>query len=99
MLHLSRRKICSEKRDHLSGRDKPGHDHVSGTASFRTSQKICKLRETRMEPDYHSAITLTWAATTNQPSGKRTQVCICRPTLPGMVGRWNRVEAIPKSRP
>ena len=48
---------------------------------------------------YPSLITLTWAATTNQPSGKRTQVCICRPTLPGMVARWNRVEAIAKSRP
>ena len=32
-------------------------------------------------------------------SGKRTQVCDCRPTLPGMVARWNRVEAIAKSRP
>ena len=34
-----------------------------------------------------SSTTLTWAATTRQPSGKRTQVCIWRPTLPGIVGR------------
>ena len=30
-------------------------------------------------------MTLTWAATMRQPSGKRTQVCICRPVLPGAV--------------
>src|SRR6266852_1138212 len=48
---------------------------------------------------YSSPITLTCAATTNQPSGKRTQACICRPTLPGVVTRWNRVEAIAKSQP
>ena len=34
-----------------------------------------------------SSITLTWAATTCQPSGNFTQLCICRPTLPGMVVR------------
>jgi hypothetical protein len=34
-----------------------------------------------------SSITLTCAATTCQPWGKRTQVCIWRPTLPGMVSR------------
>ena len=46
-----------------------------------------------------SLITLTCAATTRQPSAKRTQVCIWRPTLPTMLGRWNRVEATAKSRP
>ncbi len=39
-------------------------------------------------------MTLTWAATIRQPSGKRTQVCICRPTLPGALSRRNRVAAI-----
>jgi hypothetical protein len=34
-----------------------------------------------------SAITLTCAATMRQPCGKRTQVCIWRPTFPDMVGR------------
>ena len=34
-----------------------------------------------------SSIMLTWAATMCQPSSKRTQVCICRPSLPGMLGR------------
>ena len=34
-----------------------------------------------------SSIKLTWAATTRQPSGKRTQVCIWRPILPGTLAR------------
>ena len=34
-----------------------------------------------------SGMMLTWAATTFQPSGKRTQVCIWRPTLPGKLSR------------
>ena len=32
-------------------------------------------------------IRLTCAATTRQPSGNRTQLCICRPTLPGALSR------------
>ncbi len=43
--------------------------------------------------------TLTCAATTCQPSAKRTHVCIWRPTLPFMASRWNSVEATAKSRP
>ena len=31
--------------------------------------------------------------------GKRTQVCIWRPVLPGTLGRWNSVEATAQSRP
>ena len=46
-----------------------------------------------------SSITLTCAATTRQPSGKRTQVCIWRPILPGTLARWNSVEATAQSRP
>ena len=46
-----------------------------------------------------SSIKLTCAATTCQPSGKRTQVCCCRPTLPGTVSRRNSVEATAWSRP
>ncbi len=46
-----------------------------------------------------SSIRLTCAATTCQPSANRTQVCICRPTLPGTVSRRNSVEATAKSRP
>src|SRR5271166_7043017 len=46
-----------------------------------------------------AAITLTCAATTRQPCEVRTQVCICRPTWPGVESRWNRVEAVAKSRP
>jgi hypothetical protein len=42
--------------------------------------------------------TLTWAATVRQPSSKRAQDCCWRPTLPGMVSRWNKVEAVAKSR-
>ena len=42
-------------------------------------------------------MTLTWAATIRQPSGKRAQVCICRPTLPGALAvkqrRGDRVVA------
>jgi len=34
-----------------------------------------------------SSIVLTWAATMRQPSGKRTQVCIWRPTLPDAFAR------------
>ena len=36
---------------------------------------------------------LTWAAITRHPSGKRAQVCVCRPIFPNAVGRWNKVEA------
>ena len=46
-----------------------------------------------------ASMMLTCAATTRQPSGKRTQVCIWRPTLPTSVGRWNSVEATAQSRP
>jgi hypothetical protein len=35
----------------------------------------------------HSVMTLTWAATTCQPCGMRTQVCIWRPTFPGKTSR------------
>ena len=45
-----------------------------------------------------SSMTLTWAATMSQPSGNRTQVCIWRPTFPGL-DRGNKVAAIAKSRP
>ena len=45
------------------------------------------------------SMTLTWAATMRQPPGKRTQVCICRPTFPGVASRWNKVAATAKSRP
>src|SRR5690606_30619270 len=34
------------------------------------------------------SIRLTCAATTRQPSGQRTQVCIWRPMRPGAEGRW-----------
>ena len=33
------------------------------------------------------SIRLTWAPTIRQPSGNFTQVCICRPILPGADGR------------
>jgi len=36
---------------------------------------------------------------TRHPSAKRTQVCICRPTLPGVVARKNSVDATAQSRP
>jgi len=36
---------------------------------------------------FGSSIVLTCAATTCQPSGNRTQVCIWRPTLPGWLAR------------
>ena len=48
---------------------------------------------------FGSSMTLIWAATMRQPSGKRTQVCICRPTLPGAESRRNRVAEIAQSRP
>jgi hypothetical protein len=48
---------------------------------------------------YTPGIRLTLAATTFQPSGKRTQLCIWRPILPGAELRRNSVEAVPKSRP
>ena len=35
---------------------------------------------------FGSSMMLTCAATMRQPSGKRTQVCICRPILPGRAG-------------
>ena len=44
-------------------------------------------------PSRGASMMLTCAATTRQPSGKRTHVCICRPTLPARAGRWNSVEA------
>ena len=44
-------------------------------------------------------MTLTWAATTRQPAGVRTQVCVCRPTLPGADARRTRVEQVARSAP
>ena len=47
-----------------------------------------------------SSTTLTWAATTRQPSGKRTQVWLCavHPLIEGPLRR-NSVLAVAKSRP
>lgn len=45
-----------------------------------------------------SGITLTWAATTRQPSGMRIQVCICRPSVPG-GGSRNSVDTVAASSP
>ncbi len=63
--------------------------------SRRSQGRTCSSLRGRYDPSLgraettrsSSGMTLTWAATTNQPSGKRTQVCICRPTLPDMVVR------------
>ena len=49
--------------------------------------------------DAGSSMTLIWAATMRQPSGKRTQVCICRPIFPGALSRRNRVAAMAQSGP
>ena len=48
---------------------------------------------------YIASIRLTWAATTRQPSGILTQVCIWRPIFPGTLSRSNKVEAVAKSCP
>src|SRR4051812_1161340 len=46
-----------------------------------------KIVETHAEWPCGSSMMLTWAATIRQPSGKRTQVCIWRPTRPGTLSR------------
>ena len=52
----------------------------------------------RFAPD-QASIRLTWADTTRQPSGNRTQLWLWRPTRPGALSRKNRVLAVAKSRP
>ena len=52
----------------------------------RPARRRSGARTTPSSPRTHgggSSMTLTWAATIRQPSGKRIQVCICRPILPG----------------
>ena len=44
-------------------------------------------------------MTETWAATTFQPAGVRTQVWDWRPILPDSVARRNSVQAVAKSLP
>ncbi len=73
---------------------------ASATAVRATSRSFGGWRAyVATAPSSCSSIKLTCAATTCQPSGKRTQVCCCRPTLPGTVSRRNSVEATAKSRP
>jgi hypothetical protein len=70
--------------------------------AFEFPSRRCSGREeSGHEPPFAStsSITLTCAATIRQPSGKRTQVCICRPILPGALSRRNKVAAIAKSWP
>ena len=42
---------------------------------------------------------LTCPTAMRQPSSKRIQVWVMRPTLPGALVRWNSVDAIAQSRP
>ena len=46
----------------------------------------CRSARSRAANTFGVSMMLTWAATTRQPSGNRAQVCIWRPTLPGIVG-------------
>ena len=57
------------------------------TASARGAAVGREVVEAHAVQTFGSSMMLTWAATIRQPSGKRTQVCICRPTLPGSVSR------------
>src|SRR5262249_3790686 len=95
--------------ERLTGCERPAHDVVrelcpqflgAGFAQWRTAQHI--MVTDQQGHDVASAglsMKLTCAATTCQPSAKRTQVCICRPILPGTDARSNRVEATAKLRP
>ena len=70
-------------REGLPGRGASGRRR----ARYFKLRRLARLHGGARARLFGSSITLTWAATTNQPSGKRTQVCICRPTLPGDVAR------------
>jgi hypothetical protein len=52
-----------------------------------------RRRRRRRDDHFGSSMKLTCAATTRQPSGKRTQVCICCPILQGTLARRNSVDA------
>ena len=87
-----------------AGRQRAAHDLVGQLQAQRLGQRLPSGRLVRAQRQnahaaFGSSIRLTCAATTCQPSGKRTQVCICRPSLPGTVSRRNKVEATAKSRP
>ena len=86
-----------------AGLQHAAHDFVGELQSQRFGERLppalARARERRDAHAGFSSIRLTCAATTCQPSGKRTQVCIWRPTLPGTVTRWNSVEAVAKSCP
>ena|SRR5437879_4700982 len=67
------------------------HDLVGELQSQRFGERLpptlARAQERRDAHAGFSSIRLTCAATTCQPSAKRTQVCIWRPTLPGTVTR------------
>src|SRR6476646_8652382 len=71
--------------------DAPDHRLGIGAALWRTDRR--KIVEAHgfwpiTLEDPGSSMMLTWAATILHPSGKRTQVCICRPTrLPPHASR------------
>src|SRR5262249_37091798 len=63
-------------------------DHDPALAPFLRRATIrAEIAEAHVSATFGSSMMLTWAATILQPSGKRTQVCICRPTRPGALSR------------
>ncbi len=60
---------------------------LAKTGNGRNLWPLILLRGSPFSLYFGSSMMLTWAATTRHPSGKRTQVCIWRPTLPGAVSR------------
>lgn len=78
-----------------------GHEATTVNIRIATQPPRCRglIRSSGEQPHiYHASIRLTCAATTRQPSARRTQVWLCRPSL-GLPSRRNSVIAVAKSRP
>ena len=79
----------------------PGSRHIarSGYGCDRKSQEPFEYTGFHQHDVPGQRPGFTCPTTMRQPSAKRTQVCVMRPTLPGAVIRWKSVDAIAKSRP
>src|SRR5437588_9453219 len=66
----------------------------------RGDRRLLEARTRQEGAEIHHGLemTLTWAATTRQPSGRRAQLCIWRPTVPGGVSRYS-VETVANVSP
>ena len=82
----------------FAGPVQPGRCRHARLVGVGCASARCGVSRIEANEQRNYASRLTWAATTRQPSGKRTQLWVCRPIL-SVPARRNSVLAVAKSRP